>query len=155
MHLPHVRIDHHLTKSNDRDDLLVVGWREWVALPELGLDKIQAKLDSGATYCSLHATHLQEFSRCKETWIRFQLGMSDGVEVCSARLAGYRRIRSSNGIVEARPTIESMLYLGGYLWPIDITLTDRSSLECKLLIGRSAIAGRCLVDCGRTHLLRR
>jgi len=141
----------------DVDDLLLVGWREWIALPEFGVDRLHAKFDSGATMSSLHAERIEEFSRGKQTWVRFFiLGDHDDEETsyhCNAKLIEYRSIRSSNGFIESRPVIETILYIGGFQWPIEVTLSNRQTLECRMLIGRSALAGRCLVDCGRSDLL--
>ncbi|XZE42824.1 ATP-dependent zinc protease family protein [Pirellulaceae bacterium SH467] len=141
------------------DDLLVMGWRESVSLPEFGIDKMSAKLDSGAVLSSLHATRIERYRKKGETWIRFLtwsdvLGDQSSYR-CEARWLSDRTIRSSSGCVEQRPSIETILYIGGFQWPIEVTLCDRSSLECKLLLGRSALAERCLIDCSRQHLYSR
>jgi hypothetical protein len=143
--------------TQDTDDLLLVGWREWIALPEFGVDRLHAKLDSGATMSSLHAERIEEFKRKSQSWVRFFLiGDHDRQETpyhCNARLLEYRSIRSSNGFTESRPVIETTLYIAGFQWPIEVTLTNRETLECRMLVGRSALAGRCLVDCGRSDIL--
>ena len=145
------------TLAQDRDDLLLVGWREWIALPEFGVDRLHAKFDSGATMSSLHAERIEEFKRRHDTWVRFFIIADHDREEtpyhCNARLIEYRNIRSSNGHVESRPVIETTLYIAGFQWPIEVTLCNRESLECRMLIGRSALAGRCLVDCGRSDVL--
>jgi hypothetical protein len=153
----------HLSKDKpDWDDYLLVGWREWIALPELGIDRIRAKLDSGATLSSLHAERIETFSKRRQTWVRFfvpSLSEPDPIREtdyqCSARLIGHRNIRSSNGDVSRRPVIETTLYLAGFQWPIELTLTDRTSLECPMLVGRNALSGRCLIDCGRSEIVSR
>ena len=143
--------------TQDCDDLLLVGWREWIALPEFGVDRLRAKFDSGATMSSLHAERIEEFKRGKIPWVRFfVMGDHDREETpyhCNAKLIEHRNIRSSNGFIESRPVIETTLYIAGFQWPIEVTLSNRESLECRMLIGRSAIAGRCLVDCGRSDVL--
>ena len=143
--------------NQDCDDLLLVGWREWVALPEFGVDRLHAKFDSGATMSSLHAERIEEFKRGQQAWVRFfVMADHDRVETpyhCNAKLLEYRNIRSSNGHVESRPVIETTLYIAGFQWPIEVTLSNRETLECRMLIGRSALAGRCLVDCGRSDVL--
>ena len=144
------------------DDLLIVGWREWIALPELNMDRVRAKLDSGAALSSLHADRMETFSRSRQSWIRFFVpgpSLSDSENdresdyQCSARLIGHRNIRSSNGEVATRPVIETTLYLAGFQWQIELTLTDRATLECPMLIGRNALAGRCVIDCSRSDLV--
>ena len=139
------------------DELLLVGWREWIALPEFGVDRLHAKFDSGATMSSLHAERIQEFKRGKNSWVRFFImGDHDDEETsyhCNAKLIEYRSIRSSSGHIESRPVIETVLYIAGFQWSIEVTLCNRESLECRMLLGRSALAGRCLVDCGRSNVL--
>ena len=147
----------HPMLTQDCDDLLLVGWKEWIALPEFGVDRLHAKFDSGATMSSLHAERIEEFKRGSNSWMRFfVIGDHDHVETpyhCNARLIEYRNIRSSNGSIESRPVIETILYIAGFQWPIEVTLSNRETLECRMLIGRSALAGRCLVDCGRSDIL--
>lgn len=161
MHPNPIRFDRHKSHKpiQDWDDLLLVGWREWIALPELGVDRLHAKLDSGATVCSLHAERIEEFTKGRETWVRFSvLGDhdSDGLSYqCDAKLVGYRSIRSSNGHIASRPVIETILYIAGFQWPIELTLSNRETLECRMLIGRMALAGRCLVDCSRSDVVSR
>lgn len=141
----------------ESDDLLLVGWREWIALPEFGVDRLHAKFDSGATMSSLHAERIEEFKRGKSAWVRFFImGDHDDEETtyhCNAKLVEYRSIRSSSGHIESRPVIETILYIAGFQWPIEVTLSNRETLECRMLLGRSALAGRCLVDCGRSNVL--
>lgn len=143
--------------TQDCDDLLLVGWKEWIALPEFGVDRLHAKFDSGATMSSLHAERIEQFKRGSNSWVRFfVIGDHDREETpyhCNARLIEYRNIRSSNGSIESRPVIETILYIAGFQWPIEVTLSNRETLECRMLIGRSALAGRCLVDCGRADIL--
>lgn len=146
-----------LSPTQNFEDLLLVGWREWIALPAFGVDRLHAKFDSGATMSSLHAERIEEFKRGQNVWVRFFIiADHDRKETpyhCNARLIEYRNIRSSNGHVESRPVIETTLYIAGFQWPIEVTLSNRESLECRMLIGRSALAGRCLVDCGRSDVL--
>ncbi len=141
------------------DELLVMGWRETVALPDLGIEQIHAKLDTGAQLSSIHATEIERFNRRRQPWIRF-LSWSDtegeaGAVRCEARWVCDRVVRSSNGSTETRPMIETTLYIAGFHWLVDATLSDRSPLECKLLLGREALSNRCMVDCGRSHLTTR
>ena len=156
-----IRFDRYksLKPIQDWDDLLLVGWREWIALPELGVDRLHAKLDSGATISSLHASDIVEYPRGKQTWVRFSvLGDLSGAECsyqCRAKLIEYRSIRSSNGHVALRPVIETLMYIAGFQWPIEVTLSNRETLECRMLIGRLALAGRCLVDCSRSDVVSR
>ncbi len=147
--------------ENDPDpsleDLLIVGWQETIALPEFGIDRLVAKIDSGASMSSLHAECIERIQRRRQTWIRFRTQtdlQGDCTSLrCEARWVNDRLIRSSNGQTELRPVIETMIYLGGFQWPIELSLTDRSSLECKVLLGRSALSSRCLIDCSRKNVM--
>lgn len=145
--------------AESTEDLLIMGWRESISLPEFGIDKMIAKLDSGAVLSSLHATEIERLRRRGETWIRFvtwsDVPGDQSSYRCEARWLSDRTIRSSSGCIEQRPSIETLLYIGGFQWPIEVTLCDRSSLECKLLLGRSALSDRCLIDCSRSHLYSR
>lgn len=134
----------------------VVGWQEAIGLPELGVDAVVAKLDTGAAHSALHVQHLELFRRGAGDWVRFELGDElesfDAVRVCEARVSSVHRVQSSSGHVSVRPVIETMMLLAGFQWPVHLSLTSRKGMQFPLLIGRSALSGRCLVDSGRTHL---
>lgn len=134
----------------------VVGWQESIGLPEFGLDAVVAKLDSGAAHSALHVQRLELFRRSRADWVRFELGdeleFFDAVQVCEARVSNIHRVQSSSGHVSVRPVIETMMLLAGFQWPVHLSLTSRKGMQFPMLIGRSALAGRCLVDSGRTHL---
>jgi hypothetical protein len=136
---------------------LVVGWQEWAGLPELGIDQVTVKLDSGAVSSSLHAEKISIFRRHHADWVRFEIGagiagMEEGIR-CEAPLLGLRRIQSSSGHRSIRPVIETTMSLAGFYWTIELTLANRPTMQFPLLVGRDAVAGRCLVDCGRTYLV--
>lgn len=129
---------------------LVVGWKEWAALPRIGVKRIQAKLDSGAWTSALHAPRIVVFQKNDIAWVNFALdddvpGEADYLPH-TAKLSDVRDVKSSSGHVERRYLIETVLRLANVEWPIDVTLTDRSDMKTPLLIGRSAMAGRFLVD---------
>jgi hypothetical protein len=151
----------HIYQIDSSEDLLVAGWRESVALPEFGLETLGAKLDSGASLSSLHAIDIEIISRRRDRWVRFWTESDELSDVpnrlirCEARLIAERSIRSSNGQTEVRPVVETILYMAGFQWPVELTLCDRSTLECKLLLGRSALASRCMIDCSRKFVLTR
>lgn len=138
---------------------LVVGWREWVQLPGLLGDRwVRAKVDTGARTSAIHAWDV-----CREqrgdgrTWLRFQLHprQHDDVDVVAAEapLLDEREVRSSNGDVELRPVIEAELALGPVRYPIELTLTNRDQMGFRMLLGRTGLAGRAVVDPGGSHLL--
>lgn len=135
---------------------LVVGWREWVALPELGVTAVRAKLDSGARSSSLHVADVEPIERDGAKWVRFRVRVDErepGREaVAEAPVVGERRIRSSSGHVEPRLVVRTTLVLGPWRGPIDLTLTRRDSLGHRMLLGRRALRGRCLVDPSRSYV---
>lgn len=128
---------------------ILVGWREWVALPALGL-VLKAKVDSGARTSALHAFELEEFSREGRDMVRFSIhpvqNDTDQVCVCEAELIDKRMVMDSGGHRELRPVICTEVELAGQLWPIELTLTARDSMKFRMLLGRTAMHGRITID---------
>ncbi len=128
---------------------LIVGWEEWVTLPKLGLPAVLAKVDSGAKTSSLHA-HSIEIYGTKRNRVRFKINpvpSNPALEVCcSAKLVAEREITSSNGESELRPIIETTIELGGEQWPIEISLTNRETMAYKMLIGRTTMADKLVIE---------
>jgi hypothetical protein len=138
-----------------KSDLLVVGWREWVGLPDLGIKKIKAKVDTGARSSSLHAFDLQEFDRDGVKWVRFKIHpvqrKNDPVVQAEAAVLDIRSIRSSSGKASLRPVIVTNVELLGVTWPVEMTLANRDQMGFRMLLGRQAIRRRFLVDGGRSY----
>jgi hypothetical protein len=130
----------------------VVGWREWVRLPDLGIDSIKAKVDTGARTSALHAFGLREVERDGRAYARFEIHpeqrSSRPAVPVELPLVAHRRVRDSSGRVEERPVVESVIELLGERWPIEITLTHRDVMGFRMLLGRQAIRGRFVVDPG-------
>ena len=128
----------------------IVGWQEWVALPELGLPAIKAKIDTGARSSALHAFMIEPFGPASHPMVRFGIHPIPGrvdVEVfCSAPVIDRREVTSSNGEAETRYFIRSAIELGGTTWPIDIGLTNRETMAYRMLLGRQAIREDMMVD---------
>ena len=131
----------------------MLGWREWISLPGLGVPWIKAKVDTGARTSALHVTALEEVDA--ET-VRFlihpQQRRSGGEVSARARLVDRRRVRSSSGAAEERPVVELQVALGGLQWPVEVTLTRRDQMGFRMLLGRTAIRGRFLVDPGASYI---
>ncbi len=128
----------------------VVGWREWVALPELGIDSVKAKIDTGARSSSLHAFDMKRFRRRGVSMIRFKVHPIQHdyhtVVEAEAELTDLRKVRSSSGVETLRPVIATPVVLGGGSWTIEVTLVRRDAMGFRMLLGRQAIRGRATVD---------
>ena len=138
--------------------LPVIGWREWVSLPDLGIEAIKAKVDTGARTSALHAFELDVVSRDGVEYVQFSLrpaqhSIGQGVRV-SARLQGWRWVRSSSGTRSHRPVIRTRLRWSERSWPVELTLTNRDAMGFRLLLGRQAIRNRVMVDAGRSFVDR-
>jgi hypothetical protein len=138
------------TERKFRKKLPIVGWREWVGLPELGCRRIKAKVDTGAKTSALHAFNIEEFERSGEAWVRFDIHprqrAEEPVVSAEAKVLEYRIVRSSNGKESRRPVILTNLHWRDKKWPIELTLANRDSMGFRMLLGREAMRGRVLVD---------
>lgn len=127
-----------------------IGWREWISLPDLGVDAVKAKIDTGARTSSLHALHIHEFERDGKPWVRFEvhpIQRNSKVTVhCEAEVLEFREVRSSNGHSTRRPVVLTALKWNGETWPVELTLASRDKMGFRMLLGREAIRGRYAVD---------
>ena len=148
--------DYYLSKySSDR----VIGWREVAVLPQLGIDKIKVKIDTGARSSALHAFNIREFKRDGKDFVRFQihpLQRDRNTTVTSeAELLEYRKVRNSGGAAQLRPVIITEIKLGENSWSIELTLTNRDVMGFRMLLGRQAVRNKFLIDPGRSFLQSR
>jgi hypothetical protein len=136
-----------------------IGWREWVALPDLGVTRVKAKIDTGARSSALHAFDLEHFRRRGHDMVRFAIHTlqrsNKRVIVAEAEMMDERIVRSSNGVNALRPVILTRVELLGESWPIELTLASRDEMGFRMLLGRQALRGRFLIDPGRSYLTGR
>lgn len=145
--------------------LPIVGWREWVAFPELGLPAVRAKVDTGAATSSLHASRVTTEQRDGELWACFRVSPYFRTRrhprlhrvTCEAPVVDERIVVSSSGHEDTRLVISALFRLGtapgAPQWPVEVTLADRRSMRFPMLLGREALAGRALVDSAATNRL--
>ncbi len=136
--------------------LPILGWREWVALPDLGIPRIKCKVDTGARSSALHAFYLEPFvSRGKQ---RIPFGIhplqrrTDREYTCTAEVLDQRMVMDSGGHREQRYVIETIVVVGDESWPIEITLTDRDTMRFRMLLGRTAIKKKFVVNPASSYL---
>ncbi|WP_321394197.1 ATP-dependent zinc protease [uncultured Desulfuromusa sp.] len=126
-------------------DKLLVGWREWVALPGLNINKIKAKIDTGARTSALHAFFVEPFDENGQKMVRFGVHpvqkRLDIEIICQCPIKDYRQVRDSGGHQELRYVIETPLKLGERVWPVEMTLTNRDNMKFRMLLGRTAMRG--------------
>jgi hypothetical protein len=138
---------------------MVLGWREWARLPDLGVRAIKVKLDTGARTSALHAFGLRRYVRDGADMVRFEIHSLQRSAVSTveadAVVIDEREVRNSGGGTEIRPVVRTTIQIGESRWPIELTLTRRDEMGFRMLLGRQALRGRALVDPGRSFLAGR
>jgi hypothetical protein len=148
-----------MTTGARRPRIRRVGWREYLALPDLGVTRIKAKIDTGARSSALHAFNVERFRRRGKIMVRFAIQplqrSNKKVVVAEAEMVDERVVRSSNGVHDLRPVIITTVELLGQSWPIELTLASRDAMGFRMLLGRQALVDRFLIDPGRSYLAGR
>ena len=136
-------------------DKLIVGWREWLALPELGLTRIKAKIDTGARTSALHAFEVDAYKENGIDMVHFMMHPEqkdlDIVQECRAPIFDQRWVSDSGGHREKRYVIRTPIKMGNVQWPIEITLTNRDTMKFRMLLGRTAMSN-IIVDPSSSYL---
>jgi hypothetical protein len=134
----------------------IIGWREWLSLPELGIPAIKAKVDTGARTSALHTVRLEPFEKDGVLRVKFSihpLQRRKDVEIdCVADVVDQRRVTSSDSQSEMRYIIRTSVAMGGNSWPVELSLTNRKTMRFRMLLGRAAIGGHLIVDTAKSYL---
>ncbi len=146
------------TNQANFNDKLLVGWREWVALPDIGISAIKAKVDTGARTSCLHTFGIKEYEKDNEKWVKFMIHpiQDDNVtqKECHAKVKDMRKVRDSGGHETLRYVIETTLVIGDLSYPIEMTLTKRDTMVFRMLLGRTAMENRLVVDPVKSFLVQ-
>ena len=133
-----------------KKELKIIGWREWVSLPDFKIDEIKAKVDTGARTSSLHAFNLEIYKRGNSEFVSFSIHpnqRSSNNEIrCRSKILEFRKIKSSNGLSEIRPVILTKIKLLEEIFEIEMTLTNRDEMGFRMLIGRESIRNKFLIN---------
>ena len=134
----------------------IIGRLESITLPELGIDGLEVRVDTGAKTSSLHVDNIKKSIANGIHQVTFDIHPDahnvDRIVTCTAPISDMRKVKSSNGTSEQRYVIETTIVRGGESWAIEITLTDRSDMSYLMLFGREAIGTRFLVDPSKVFL---
>jgi hypothetical protein len=132
---------------------ILIGWREWVALPALGIHALRAKVDTGARSCALHVDAQWRFTEAGEPWVGFRLTTGTGAAAeAAAPLLEEREVTDSGGHRTRRAFLRTRLSLAGVDREVEVNLADRRGMRFPILVGRTALAGAFTVDPARSFV---
>ena len=138
------------------EQLAGLGWREYIGLPELGISRVKAKIDTGARTSCIHAFTVEPFEKDGENWVRFGVhpNQKDTVteQWCEAKVVDCRLVTDSGGHTEMRYVISSKLVIGEHTFDAELTLSNRDNMRFRMLLGRTAMRNRFVVDSGASYL---
>lgn len=140
-------------------ELLTIGWREWISLPQLGIGQIKVKIDTGARSSALHAFDIETFEVDGKSKVRFKVHPKQRNTILTvaaeAEIIDEREVRNSGGKAELRPVILTDVELMGTKWAIELTLTNRELMGFRMLLGRQAVRRQFVIDAGKSYLGRK
>ncbi len=135
----------------------LIGWREWVSLPALNIPRIKAKVDTGARTSALHAFDVEPFVRDGVQMVRFcvhpRQNNSDYAVTCELPVIDYRSVTDSGGHREDRFVVQTLVALGGEQWQVEFTLTNRDTMKFRMLLGRTGMKRRFIVDPAKSYVI--
>lgn len=131
---------------------LIIGWQEWISLPEINIPAVLAKIDTGAKTSSIHAYKIEYFIKNNKDFVRFTIHPIARNNIisrtCEMPLLDKRTVKSSSGDEEERPVIKTLIHIDGNEWEIELNLTNRDYMGSRMLIGREAMRKHVLVHSG-------
>jgi hypothetical protein len=139
---------------------IVLGWKEYLGLPELGIDRLKVKIDTGARTSTLHVAALRILAEHGDGTADLELSLPfnrrhpERATIARALMLRRVTVADSGGHREVRPLIATEMILGPVRKKIFLTLTDRSGMLFRMILGRKALEGDFLVDVSRKYLLR-
>lgn len=136
-------------KKIRKAELPLIGWRERVSLPEIGIGPLVAKIDTGARSAALHAESIVISGHS----VHFIVPLDGRLHHCSLPVHGARRVKSTSGHSQHRLVVETTVAIGGHSYATEITLTDRTDMGVPMLLGRVFLRGRFFVHSGRSFIV--
>jgi hypothetical protein len=136
-------------------ELPLIGWRERIRLPEVGIGPLTAKIDTGARTAALHAENIHFEGHGSHRRVKFLVPLNGHMHHCELPLRGERRVKSTSGYSETRAVIETTILVGKTRIAAEITLTDRTDMGVPMLLGRATVRGHFLVHPGKSYLTSR
>jgi hypothetical protein len=146
--MPHNQTDPHRLPP-------LIGWRERVRLPELGIGPIIAKIDTGARTAALHAEDIRIEGRGRRKQVRFKVPVNGRTHHCVLPYRGEKRIKSTSGHSQTRVVVETIIRIGTADIRAEVTLTDRADMGVPMLLGRATVRGHFVVHPGRSYIISR
>lgn len=142
-------------KTYSKRPVLIIGWMEYVDLPDLGLLDLKAKIDTGARTSAIHASDITPFKNGIEDWVRFTTRATEGNDavVIESPIYSSRSIKNTSGVPEERIVIRTKFRLARRIWTIDLSLTDRENMTFSLIVGRTALKNHSIAVHTRCALL--
>jgi hypothetical protein len=132
------------------NEKIIIGAIESCDLPDIGISDLHVRVDTGAQTSSLHVDNLKRYKENGKSCIKFDIHPDvhnvDTIVECKSKIHGIRKVKSSNGEIQERYVIKTLIRLDSMSWPIEITLTDRSDMSYLMLLGREGMGDRILVD---------
>jgi len=137
-------------------NIIELGWREWVALPNLNLPAVKVKVDTGAKTSALHSFDIQRYRSNNIDMVKFLVNPvqknTQLVVECHSPILDQRAVIDSGGHKEVRYVIESLISIGNKSWSIELSLTNRDTMQFRMLLGRRAMEQCAIVKPGASYL---